>query len=125
MVHDHSKLNPLISLTDKAILSRDYVEFRQCVKACLAEIKKHIDWEESRWGVIHEIEEMRPELRAEIDELRSDHLYMMNKLKRSATLAMKSDDYAFSLFKQFKMRRKEHVFHEDELDVKAHTVELH
>lgn len=123
MAHqEHSKLEPIIRTVDETIDDRNFGAFIRAVEACMRGIKVHMEWEDSERGVLNRIARKRPDLQADIEELRSDHETMMNQLKKAVQLAHMKDDLAFVLFERFKMRRQEHVYHEDEIDVAAHSV---
>lgn len=124
MFHDHSKLDPLIDAADESIRKRDYQSFSDIVEKCIDALRAHVKWENGEKGILHEIEEKHPELSEDIIELRNDHLFLIQKLKRAYHFAKDEDAQAFVLFERFKIRRKEHVFHEDELDVMIHTIQL-
>ena len=124
MLHDHSKLEPFLEKIDASCDEKNYNSFIQNVQSCIVEFQKHLRWENSEKGVLHEIEVDHPELSEHIIELRNDHLFLLRKLEKSIELAKSKNEQAFVLFERFKIRRKEHVFHEDELDVMIHTIKL-
>ncbi|MCB0278078.1 MAG: hypothetical protein KDD94_01145 [Calditrichaeota bacterium] len=124
ILHDHSKLNPLIEKADLAVSKKDFQIFAETVSKCLSELENHIVWENGKSGILHDIEKNYPNLADHVNELRSDHEFFKMKLAKALELAQQNNPDAFVFFERFKLRRKEHLLHEDELDIDAHTVPL-
>ena len=107
-----------------AIRRRDFREFILRVEECLEEFKLYVSWDLSKEGIIHDIEVHDKTLKSEAKELKDDDLFLIHKLNKALRYAHDQSELAFVLFERFKMRRNEHIYYENELDVIAHTVDI-